>query len=848
MKTWIVVISFVLVQCTTAAKYSSTDRHYSETSWQDEYPASARTPATEEGGREEGNRFVRFFRNLFATPVSLSDSQLEKFASAAELPPADLRVIRDNDVAFQQKIDLIRSARESIDLAYYIYTDDYSSSYLSRELLRAANDRGVKIRLLLDYHSNYKYLDVFTMLERESGGRIQVRFYGRPTKHIIMDAAYLTSGCGADIKLNNATACQDAKLAELERQFARFRDTKVINHNSGGSGLFLSGLYSKDPEVMGLAVLNGQGLDPKAFASGAPNTPEQKEQLKKLAKLFWESKTGSFPEALVARIQLYMAFQLYGDQLNPLSNTLTGILPVSVSDSPSYKANEANRIKEWQHLTDFLHHKLLFVDKKAFLLGGRNIEDSYHMRQNPLTKKYIFVDTDLSMTLNTQNGNASGEKINEAFTNIWNFSEIVAPISEVREHAPNDVVANLALKRTECAGAAAAAGKRERAEVKAFVKTCMVEKVQQPGKTLEERVAAAKATLEQNADIFVSQYLRQYESDIQTKAATNLVLDEEDKAGAQIAYLENLPFQKNRVESDAIRGARDGNAAKYGKYIHEVWARAMFNVCETSAQSGAKQEIILHNAYFFPSSNLLSAFASMTDGSIDCSNVTLKILTNSFTTTDLNVINIVADHSMKALFEYMGEFRHRRSARVVLLEHAHFSDNTDAHFSLHSKVAIYGDTDIFVGSANADVRSYMMDSNNGIYVRNAPGLVAKYKAALNELTADPRKIRDVTNTLIRKNRAQMVAQNLEQIRAIMTKYGLQNKLSAEQIKGIETRVQGILQSVYDLSKSSVRNWASPAERNEFLENPNANWAQRKLRDRALQNRSQNRLDTLYQAL
>ncbi|HEX4924659.1 MAG TPA: phospholipase D-like domain-containing protein, partial [Bdellovibrionales bacterium] len=811
--------------------------------WQDEYPKADRGPAG-----EEGNRFVRFFKNLFAAPASLSDSQLEKFASAAELPPADLRILRDNDVAFQNKIDLIRGARESIDLAYYIYTDDYSSSYLSRELLRAANDRGVRVRLLLDYHSSYKYLDLFTMLERESGGKIQVRFYGRPTKHIIMDAAYLTTGCGADIKSNNPTACQETKLQEFERQFARYQNTKVVNHNTGGSGLFLSGLYSKDPEVMGLAVLNGQGIDPKALASGAPSSPEQKEQLKKLAKLFWDSKTGSFPEALVARIQLYMAFQLYGDQLNPLSNTLTGIIPLSVSNSPSYKSSEASRIKEWQHLTDFLHHKLLFVDKRALQLGGRNIEDSYHMRQNALTKKYIFVDTDLALALNTQNGNAGGEKIEGAFTNLWNFSEIVAPISEVREHAPNDVVANLDIKRTECAEAAAAAGKKERAETKAFVKNCMAQKAEQPGKSLEERLAAAKATLEQNADIYVSEYLRPNEPDIQAKVTSSLVLDESEKSQAQIAYLENLPFQKNRVESDAIRGAKDGQAAKYGKYIHEVWARAMFNVCETSAQSGVKQEIILHNAYFFPSSNLLAAFANMTDGSIDCSNVTLKILTNSFTTTDLNVINIVADHSMKALFEYMAEFRHQRSAKVVLLEHAHFSDNKDAHFSLHSKVAIYGDSDLFVGSANADVRSYMMDSNNGIYVRNAPGLVAKYKNELSTLVSDTKKIRDVTSVLIRKNRAQMVAQNLEQLRAIMTKYGLQNKLSPEQIKGIETRIQGILQSVYDLSKASIRNWSSPAERNEFLVNPNANWPQRKLRDRALQIESQNRLDGLYQAL
>ena len=104
-------------------------------------------------------------------------------------------VIADNDAAFLNKLRLVEQAGQSIDLMYYIYADDYSSSTLSSALI-AATGRGVKVRMLVDYQTNYKRLDLFSLLEKEGGGNLKVRFYNRPTKNIVENAVYMTMGCG----------------------------------------------------------------------------------------------------------------------------------------------------------------------------------------------------------------------------------------------------------------------------------------------------------------------------------------------------------------------------------------------------------------------------------------------------------------------------------------------------------------------------------------------------------------------------------------------------------------------------------------------------------------------------
>lgn len=58
-------------------------------------------------------------------------------------------LLASSDDAFRARAELIRAARSSLDLQYYIFHDGLSTGLLVQELLAAA-DRGVRVRILLD--------------------------------------------------------------------------------------------------------------------------------------------------------------------------------------------------------------------------------------------------------------------------------------------------------------------------------------------------------------------------------------------------------------------------------------------------------------------------------------------------------------------------------------------------------------------------------------------------------------------------------------------------------------------------------------------------------------------------
>ena len=73
--------------------------------------------------------------------AGLPETEPAAYASAPRLDFSTAKVLLDNDEAFEQKLQAVRNARESLDLAYYIFADDYSSSLLAQELI-AAKARG----------------------------------------------------------------------------------------------------------------------------------------------------------------------------------------------------------------------------------------------------------------------------------------------------------------------------------------------------------------------------------------------------------------------------------------------------------------------------------------------------------------------------------------------------------------------------------------------------------------------------------------------------------------------------------------------------------------------------------
>ncbi|HRD68061.1 MAG TPA: hypothetical protein PKY50_18140 [Candidatus Competibacter sp.] len=720
-------------------------------------------------------------------PGYLSDQAVLQRASAGPLEATRAQIITDNDEAFASKLAMVEGARQSIDLMYYIYDDDYSSSVLTQALIGAAR-RGVRVRLLVDYFTNYRRLDWFSMMELQGNagkGSLRVRFYNRPTKNIVQDAVYLTMGCGKDLAPRQPGQCSAEKFAAIDRLFAEERidgqpvgARNISNLNIGNSGLFLSGLYAKRPDVIALAVQQGQDIDVEKISRQRPDeiSLEERQKLKKLAGIYWDSKTAPAFQRLVAKAQLYFALSVYGERLGPIWDTFTGLLP---TEKP---LTEAAR-QDWNHLTDFLHHKLLLVDGNRLQAGGRNVEDSYHMHPNPLAKKYIFMDTDISMELK-----GGGEGVTRAFDALWDFDAMVATLAEIRQHAPNDFVANLDAYRDSAL--------RCRAELTlSRRKACVDQQFQARFKDLALRLADNTKRMELSARTYRQTYARKA---FPPKGAPTFAVD----GKALYAYLENLPLDKSLSpgERRRIYGAEVGQEARSGKYIHDVWLRSLPGVCQRASKE-KPQRVILHNAYFFPPANLTYALSQMANGAHDCSNVTVTVLTNSIETTDLNVVNLLARHSLKAFTEfYQQQSDPARRARFEYYEYRPGKGITTP--SLHTKVTLLGD-DVLVGSANADVRSFMMDSNNTLFVRGADQFRQEYANHVQGILSDPDKSRKINEELANTPRETLVKEDVATFRKLLAKYGVDEHLDPSQRKTAEQLFVQMLDASYSLTKASI---------------------------------------------
>jgi len=687
--------------------------------------------------------------------------------SLPPFPVAGGTVLTDNDMALGHKLDLIDGARERIDLAYYIHSDDYSSSVLNQALLEAAR-RGVQVRMLLDYHSNYQHLDLYRMLEARGDGRIQVRLFNRPTVNIIRDAAYLSLGCAAVGATTDPGQCDEAKLAAIDAQLAASTDPR--NANVAGSGLVLAGLYGKDPRLLASAILEGQQLDPTALQSDAPD-PEQRARLQEFLQLYWDARFGNAFERLLAGLQLDLAFTLYGAELTPVRDALESYLPLGRRDA------DDDTLRDWDYLTDFLHHKLLLMDDRALILGGRNVEDAYHMVPNALTERYVFKDVDLHLELDTPQ-----PALGESFERLWNFREMVASIDEVVQHAPIEPLLLARAERERCADTAEASEARRQ---------CL-EALATEFADLDARLAQIHRQMQQHADT----YRRRYLPAPPGPARPSFPVD----AGAVAYYLENLPIVPGSAPPRRQYGAQSGGERTDAKHIHAAWRAALRDVC----QRPGPQRVVIHNAYFFLPANIREDLAAMLSGRWDCADTEIVILTNSPRTTDLNVINVAAGYSLRALGEYLGERASPQAARLRFYEYQPLADpGAPSTVSFHAKVMLFGD-DIFIGSANADVRSFMMDTNNGVYLRNAPRLAAAYRDWIDTMLADPEQTRELTAEHLGTPVAERLPRDLAFLDGELARRGWDRRLTPEQGQQLRDRVEEILLDIHRLASEALR--------------------------------------------
>ena len=548
----------------------------------------------------------------------------------------------------------------------------------------------------------------------------------------------------------------------------------ISNLNVAGSGLFLSGLYARRPDVMALAVLKGAELAAEP-APGSSGPAALAAELQPVARLYAGSDAAPPFARLVSDLRLAGVFTREGVSSNATFEVIRPYLPPE-------RAESAPGARDWEYLTDFLHHKLLLVDRRRMQLGGRNIEDSYHMRPNPMLDKYVFVDTDLYATLER-----GGEHVERAFEALWNFQAMVASTAEIRRHAPNDFVANLdAYGAASAACAATAPGPGREA--------CVL------GEFGRRAVPVAGREQQSRGD------------------------DAPACAGLLRAATGTPPRPTRRRRSTWIPGpwsrtsrtcpswgaarrrpTSEATAPGTGRRPGTASTSTPCGARDCSTRAGPKDgppgpAVVLHNAYFFPPSNLVETFGRMVNGDVDCRGASVVVLTNSAETTDLNVINLMARHSLKAFVDYLGTRRDTaRSARFAIYEYRKFGGGD--RISLHTKVSVLGD-DVIVGSANADVRSYMMDSNNGFFVRRAPRFRQEYLKYLDGLMRDETKTRDMTAYYLTTPRATLLEEDRRAFRMLLAQYGADQLDPALQAR-LEQHFVDLLDLVYDLTLATL---------------------------------------------
>jgi len=172
-------------------------------------------------------------------------------------------------------------------------------------------------------------------------------------------------------------------------------------------------------------------------------------------------------------------------------------------------------------------------------------------------------------------------------------------------------------------------------------------------------------------------------------------------------------------------------------------------------------------------------------------------------------VNLLAVWQLKALADHLRDAG--PADHAATLRYLEYRPVDGAKLSLHSKVMVFG-SDIFIGSSNADLRSFMMDSNNGVFIRNAPAFVRAYTQRIQALLDTPGRIADDT-ARIGRGKDQLGVEMNQLIDQLLARYAGPDRLTAEQRRNLKAQMQATTQRVYALSRRIMLGDAKAA--NEF---------------------------------
>ncbi|MBL6989323.1 MAG: hypothetical protein ISR65_06080 [Bacteriovoracaceae bacterium] len=794
-------------------------------------------------------------KTISRAPATASAVSISNQASAMIAPSGQVSVILNNNKAFEQKLELINNASQSIYLSYYIFENDQSTAVIANALIQKARS-GKQVKILVDYQKNYSNLDYFRMLEQKGGSNLQVRFYNRPTKNIIRDAIYLTMPC-PDGTSFGTKACVKGKIALTNKivdreakgrsgygnasQISNASSVKAKDEAVPYSQLFLSGLHSLKPQIMAMAIIKGQKLDIADIlksTGGKKLSKKDKEDLKEILKIYYLSKTASPVKKYYNKFKLTIASMLYKDTVPGLINAIATLIPSELH-------GDGNRGNDWNYITDSIHHKLLIVDNKYIQLGGRNMSNSYHMDPSAMSDKYSFMDVDVQV-----NAARGGDGVADSFLELFNYRRLTATIADIDKHASNDFMANFTKYAKTQAICLASSALKNKDDIlsKSNLPKSIVDYQECVDSKYPKDFDSRSTRIEDQWDkllVLASQYYNDYQEFYYTGAfkqmlRTNFVIDprlEEtqgndayfgrtwgEQKGFMMAYLENLPYDRWEEEEDArgeeswpvepsertrTYGSVDSRSYDAGKAIHTVIASALDNVCTQAEKENKQKHIIFHNAYMLPPAIFLRELRKMADGTYDCSNVTVRFLTNSTATTDIKVVNFFAKYIMEAFFKYVKQAKMEASPQQRS-KHAKFEyyeyigqSQKSKDLSLHTKLFIIGD-DAFIGSANMDPRSYMMNTENGFYFRNVPNFVNEYVDYLDKIVNNRSITKDITSTFENATDSDLQQQDERLIDSLLKKYHVYEFVKdKKELKILKKQVSRLLSKVRDLAQKTV---------------------------------------------
>lgn len=157
----------------------------------------------------------------------------------------DAKILISNESGFVKKIEIIESATPGsrLDLAYFIFEDDYTSSYMAQKLIEKAK-QGVQIRILVDYFMSEKLTDFFGHLASQPN--IEVRRFRPPTPKFIEFLKQDLDMASTDlffrgINLYNPKlllqAIQNSKLSHLVQSAHELLESASVNASTDSDAL-----------------------------------------------------------------------------------------------------------------------------------------------------------------------------------------------------------------------------------------------------------------------------------------------------------------------------------------------------------------------------------------------------------------------------------------------------------------------------------------------------------------------------------------------------------------------------------------------------------------------------------